>query len=688
MPSSSKQARYERRKSSEVAEIGELPAVVNPSRKSLCRHDLLLFAQCYFPHSTGLSPFSPGHVRAIERIQQAILLGGYFLEVVFRGWAKSTITEVATLWGVSYGHIKFPVPIAADAKLAKAMLDSIKAEYESNDLLFEDFPEVCHPVRCLEGKPQRCGSQTHNGELTNIEWTAEHIVLPMIAGSAAGGAVIKPRGITASLRGMRHKRSDGKQARPDFVIIDDPQTDESARSPDQVANRLKTLNKTILRLGGHDRRLAVVCNATIIEPDDMIDRLADQKKFPAWQAERIPMLESFADPKPHDELWLGQYAQLRNGYDKDTPGDQERAHRAATEFYLAHRDAMDAGAKPSWFSCYERDTESSAIQHAYNILIDTGLEAFMAECQNQPIQQQDDLELLSAAAIAEKASGYERRTVPDECSTVTAFTDVQGEHLFWMVCAWTPDFTGYVIDYGAWPDQRRNYFTRRDVRHKLSAKYQGDESGVIFAALNDLASPLAATPYQTRDGRALQLARWCIDGNWRSRTKAVESFARQSEFASIITITQGRGVKASERPFSEAQRALKWRTGPAWFWQDGPGPARWVTFDANLWKKRIHEGLLLPRNSRGSIQLFKASPQQHQMLGDHLRAEKPTKVTANGRTVYEWHEKPGQDNEGLDCLVGCAVAASIEKINRASEQPVKKKKKLSLAGYQQRANKH
>jgi phage terminase large subunit GpA-like protein len=47
-----------------------------------------------------------------------------------------------------------------------------------------------------------------------------------------------------------------------------------------------------------------------------------------------------------------------------------------------------------------------------------------------------------------------------------------------------------------------------------------------------------------------------------------------------------------------------------------------------------------------------------------LRAEKPIKVQANGRTVYEWQEKPGQDNEGLDCLVGCAVAASIEKINR------------------------
>jgi phage terminase large subunit GpA-like protein len=166
----------------------------------------------------------------------------------------------------------------------------------------------------------------------------------------------------------------------------------------------------------------------------------------------------------------------------------------------------------------------------------------------------------------------------------------------------------------------------------------------------------------------MMLSRWCIDGNWRSRTAAVESYAKQSPYASVITITQGRGVKASENPFSQAQRALKWKTGPGWFWVDDPGAARWVTFDTNLWKKRVHEGLSMGVGSRGSIQLFSAPPHVHQMLADHLRSEKPIKNESNGRTVYEWQEKPGQDNEGLDSLVGCAIGASIEKIQRASER--------------------
>jgi hypothetical protein len=163
LSSPSKQAAYSRRKSRDTAEIGELPAVVNPRRKELCRLDLLLYLQSYYPHSTGLSPFSPAHIRAIERIQRAILVGGYYAQIVYRGWAKSTITECATAWGVSYGHCRFPVPIAADAVAAKLILDSIKSEFGTNDLLYDDFPEICYRVRCLEGKPQRCKSQTYGG---------------------------------------------------------------------------------------------------------------------------------------------------------------------------------------------------------------------------------------------------------------------------------------------------------------------------------------------------------------------------------------------------------------------------------------------------------------------------------------------------------------------------------------------
>ena len=63
-------ARRSREQSASVADIGGLPAVVNPERKEACRYDLFLFLTTYFPNSTGLKPFSDDHRRVIERIQR------------------------------------------------------------------------------------------------------------------------------------------------------------------------------------------------------------------------------------------------------------------------------------------------------------------------------------------------------------------------------------------------------------------------------------------------------------------------------------------------------------------------------------------------------------------------------------------------------------------------------------------
>jgi len=51
----------------------------------------------------------------------------------------------------------------------------------------------------------------------------------------------------------------------------------------------------------------------------------------------------------------------------------------------------------------------------------------------------------------------------------------------------------------------------------------------------------------------------------------------------------------------------------------------------------------------------------HQLLAEHLTAEYRVKTEARGLAVDEWKAKPGNpDNHWLDCLVGCAVAGSIQ----------------------------
>jgi hypothetical protein len=661
-------ARKSREQTESVADIGELPEVEDRERRAACQKNLLLFLTTYFPNSTGLKPFSGDHVRVIERIQRCVLEGGRFVNAVYRGFAKTTISENSAIWATIYGHRKFVPIFGGDQASADANIDSIKRELEGNDLLLADFPEVCYAIRCLEGKPQRQHSQSYRGQLTKLRWTANTVVLPSIAGSIASGAILCAHGLTGASRGMKYKRPDGVQQRPDFVIIDDPQTDESAASPLQVSKRLKIIHKSILKAGGHNKSLAVVMNATVIEPDDLVDQLLDPKKHAAWQGERIKMVRRWADK--HDSLWLKDYAELRTSYDTEDPQSQKLAHERATEFYRDNRAAMDAGAVVSWEHCYDDETEISAIQHAYNALIDDGPEVFASEFQNDPLPSTTaEGAVLSVDEIVRKINGYPRRVVPQDAIKATAFIDVQKDVLFWAVCGWADDFTGYVLDYGAHPDQGRDRFTLRDLRKTLGQRYSGAGfEGALFAGLTELVESLAEARWNRQDGSALTIERLLIDANWGDSTETIYKFCGQSKFPGLVMPSHGQFVRAASRGLNEnkpkigERRGLNWRIPPT----SAGKVIRHVLFDANYWKSFVFRRLSTALGDPGSLTLFNASPNKHALIADHLTAETPAAVTAHGRTVEEWTLRPHKpDNHWFDCLVGCAVGAAIQGISLA-----------------------
>lgn len=641
-----------------VAEIPTIPPPANPRRRARCLRNLHTWLVTYFPHSTGLKPFSTDHKRAIRRVQECLEKGGQYLQIVFRGWAKSTITENASLWAAASGRRRYIVPVGADANAAAATLEAIKTELEANDLLLADFPEICIPIRALEGKVQRCASQTYRGQSTHLAWTADAVVLPTIPGSAASAVILQPKGITANLRGMRYRRPDGEQIRPDAILLDDIQTDESARSPYQCETRLTTLNKSILRLGSHHRnRLAVICNATIIEADDLIDQLADHQRNPAWQTEKIPMLRSLPDRL--DDLWLNEYADRRNAYNPDQVGAQLKAHAAATAYYRTHRKAMDAGARPSWKHCYDPETELSAIQHALNIYIDTGPTAFACECQCAPPQMQSDLPALKAAHLATKTANYPRGHVPANCDTLTAMIDVQGALLYWLVAGWDPKFSGYVVDYGSYPDQQLPYFNLATAKRTLARLHPDlTDEARIHAAVTDLVELLVAREWPREDGQTLRIARLGCDANWGGTSEIVNTALRHSVHAPVLTPTYGRGIRASAAPISQWEQSRGKPYGPEWVpTKSAKGKLRGVIFDANYWKKQTYDGLALPPGSRGAIVFHADGP--HRMLADHLVAEIPHKVSSPLRTTWEWQTKPNQDNHLFDCLTGAKLCASL-----------------------------
>ena len=671
--------RASRERSASGRDIGIPPDVVDAARRDLCRFDFKLFCETYFPETFNLA-WSDDQLKVIAKIERAVLEGGLFAMAMPRGSGKTSLCEAACLWAILYGHRAFVCLIGSDEGSAIEMMESLKMELETNELLLADFPKVVFPIQQLDGIAQRANGQLCGGARTHMEWKEKVVVLPTVAGSRASGAIIRVAGITGRIRGMKHKRRDGKSARPDLVILDDPQTDESARSDSQNHFRLGVVSGAVLGLAGPGKKIAGFMPCTVIARNDMVDRVLDRDQHPEWQGERMKMLYSFPT---NVKVWA-EYEKIRA---EDLKA--EKGLKRATAFYKKHRKAMNRGAIVAWTARHNPD-EASAIQHAMNLKF-RDEPAFYAEYQNEPLDLVQDDEMLTADQIAAKLNRIAQGVVPIGCDHLTAFVDIQQKLLYWMVCAWSDDFTGAIVDYGAFPDQGRQYFTLLDARRTLAhvAPRAGIE-GRVFTGLEKLTGQLLGKEWKRDDGAMMRIERCLIDANWGLSTDTVYQFCRQSERAAQLMPSHGRFVGASSKPFSEYRRARGERIGHNWRIPSikRRRAVRHVLFDANYWKSFVHARLAVPMGDKGSLALFGRKPTHHRLLADHLTAEYKVRTEGRGRTVDEWKLKPNKpDNHWLDCLAGAAVAASMQGVALATHRParVAKRKTVSFAELQRKA---
>lgn len=639
-------------KSEKGRDIAPLPPVVNPERKAKGQDDFEFYCRTYFPNTFCL-PWSIDHREAIDLIETAVMDGGQLAYAMPRGSGKTSLAETAALWAISYGYRQFPLLIGSDQGSALELLESIKSELECNDELLADFPEICYPVRRIEGIAHRCKGQVFEGERTHIHWASDGIVLPTIPGSVASGSIIAVAGLTGRLRGMKFKKPDGTSIRPDLVLLDDPQTDESARSPSQCATRKRLVNGAVLGLAGPGRKIAALMPCTVVSPGDLSDELLDRQKNPQWRGKRTGMVTGW----PTNEGLWEQYAEIRaNSMRAGNDG------REATEFYAANRERMDAGFTVSWPARKGAD-DLSGQQHAMNLRLDLGDTAFFAEYQNAPLVERQGEEMLTAGEIAKKLNGIKRGVAPLGRDHLTAYIDVQGNLLWYMVCAWSNDFTGDVIDYGTWPDQKSEYFTKRDARRTLARALPGKGlEAQLYGGATALAEQLLGKAWIREDGAELRIARCPIDANWGESTDTIYKFCRQSPYAGILIPSHGRYIGAASKPWEQYTRRPGELLGHHWMLPSikGKRAVRHLLIDANYWKTFVHARLSVAIADPGCLALWGKSDGAHKMVSEHLVAEYRVRTQGNGRSVDEWKARPGRpDNDLLDCLAGNAVAASM-----------------------------
>jgi len=591
-------------------------------------------------------------LEVIARFKEVIREGGQVALAMPRGTGKSVMAQFIALWALLYCHLRFLVIVAANKKEAKKMLDAIKDAISTNRLLLEDFPEIVYPLKRLNGSALLARGQLYFGKSTAITWTAEDVIFPTILGSKASGAKVVCVGINGAIRGKNTEMPDGSTARPDLVIIDDPQTEDTAASPKKTEKIEEKIAKAIKGLAEAGTRLSQIMTVTVIREGDAADRYLDHNIYPQWHGMRYKMLDAFPE---NTALW-DEYATLRRVSEKQ-----------ATAFYKKNRAAMDKGAVCTWDDCFDRRSEISAIQAAMNLHIDDPV-SFSSEQQNEPIRPETGSSITDAKTIRKRLNGLKRGVVPSETEVITGFIDVHDNVLYWCVAAWAGDFTGYVIDYGTFPEQSRSYFNKNDRDlHVMKERFKGRKNTVIAQGVEFLATDLLRRLWtvQNDETAIMQIDRLLIDSRYMH--KAVESALTRIRDTSVKP-SMGIGVPAKTTPMNQWPQRTGRKYGDYWF-IDKPSRRsyRTVTMDVNYWKCQVHDAFGLKAGDRGGLTLWGKSGETHRMFSEHCNGETVQFVSAKYQ-ANEWTTKPNMDNHLFDCMVGCMAAASYAGI-KANDMP-------------------
>jgi hypothetical protein len=427
-----------------------IPACVNPQRRERCLQDPALLMKTYFPKDYT-RPFGKLHHALIDSIWQTAMYGGKKAVAAPRGRGKTQVVKGALCAVVLAGLVRFPVPIGPTTNHAKELYEDFRKKIMFNDLLFEDFPEICAPVRALEGAPQRAGRQHIDGVLTRIQWTADGLRLADVPEKYRGpidygGVRLEYRGLDAAIRGINR---DGD--RPDFVPIDEPETRESAKSDSQIEDRENAIEKDIAGLAGEDKELSQVMITTVQNRKSNSFKYTDPEIKPSWMGERFGWVEKWPEEwKKEDGLWH-TYTAMRAKDQRN--GD--RYGRTATQFFLENRAAMELGGEllaDNYKATVLKDgwiTVHSAWQVVFNAIADTSYDAFCTEYQNDPpeaeqIQTMD----LTYQHVSGCLSGLQRQELPPWAKYVTRGIDMGKVNCWYVDIAFAEDGTGSVIDYG------------------------------------------------------------------------------------------------------------------------------------------------------------------------------------------------------------------------------------------------
>lgn len=280
------------------------------ARRERAWHDYEFFCRTYFPHYVPTAFFSLFQQFIFKRLPEVIdgHTDGREVHQAPRGEAKSTYeTQLGSLWCIVTGRKHMIGIIMNTEEQAAEMLESIKAELDTNPRLAMDFPEACGRGRV---------------------WQATTIV-------TANNRKVRIGGTGKKIRGMKHGPH-----RPDLVFLDDLENDDNVRDKGQRDKVQDFVLKAVLGLAGPAGGMDVFWPGTSLHYDAAINRVS---RKPGWRRKVFKSIMQWPDRMDLWDKWEGIYTA---GADDEEA--KEAAEAEALAFYQANKAAMDVGAVVSW----------------------------------------------------------------------------------------------------------------------------------------------------------------------------------------------------------------------------------------------------------------------------------------------------------------------------------------------------
>lgn len=302
--------------------------------KEECRYDFEKFCRTFLGEQFS-STWSTFHYDLVKALEDIIFNHKdeetKNVRAAPRGHAKSTFVSFAfPLWCICYGYKQTIIVISCSADMARLFLTRIREELEFNELIIKVFGK-------LQGS-----SKWNNSEILT-----------------STGVYCVGKGAGQQMRGLNFK------SRPDLVIIDDLESEESVATETQRATLDKWFSSAVMKMGSPNCDFFFI--GTVLSYDSLLYKLLTLPTYSMWQRKIYRAVIKFSE----STLWLEWEEKMTDLSDPDP-------YNTAKKFYLKHKKEMLKGTKVLW---------ESQRENMYLHLMETRLqdeEAFNSEFQNDP----------------------------------------------------------------------------------------------------------------------------------------------------------------------------------------------------------------------------------------------------------------------------------------------------------------